>query len=193
MEITIREAAPLLGRSTRAVRAKIARGELPAQRRGRTWMIPLASLPLTESQRQSMQQRAELVRGSLDAVLPSRAAIDRRRARRSLLDLLPFTHGVRLLREVTTATTAGGERDLVVRTLRHALLELSVGAAEYDTRLRADALRRARAGFARVTGLLLATLEPPDARVLQWCARIEHDVLPPIGGLLRWAERRGRQ
>jgi hypothetical protein len=30
MELTIREAAPLLGRSTRALRAKIARGELQA-------------------------------------------------------------------------------------------------------------------------------------------------------------------
>lgn len=193
MEITIREAAPLLGRSTRAVRAKIARGELPATRRGHTWMIPLASLPLTDAQRQSMQQRADLVRGALDAVLPSRAATDRRRARRSILDLIPFTHGVHLLREVATTTPAPANRDLVLRGLRDALLDLAAGSAEYDTRLRAESLRRARGGFARVAGLLLATVEAPDARSLQWCERIEHDVLPPIGGLLRWAERRGRR
>jgi len=193
VEITIREAAPLLGRSPRAVRAKIARGELAATRRGRTWMIALATLPLTEAQRQSMQQRAETVRGALDAVLPSRAATDRRRKRRSLLDLIPFTEGVRLLREIAAAPPASTAYRSAQRRLRRALLALAAGAAEYDARQRALSLRRARLHFACAASLLLAAPEPPDARVLGWCERIEHDVLPPIGGLLRWAEQRGRR
>lgn len=58
MELTIREAAPLLGRSMRALRAKIARGELQATRRGRTWILTLEDLPLSSAQRRRWQQNA---------------------------------------------------------------------------------------------------------------------------------------
>ena len=51
MELTVREAAALMGRSARPVRAQVARGELPGVKRGGRWLIPRKALPLTEAQR----------------------------------------------------------------------------------------------------------------------------------------------
>jgi len=59
MDLTIREVATLLGRSSRTVRAQVARGEIPGVKRGRRWLVPRHNLPLTEAQRRSLQAKAE--------------------------------------------------------------------------------------------------------------------------------------
>ena len=58
MELTITEAATLLGRSPRTVRAQVARGELPGFKRGGQWVIRREALPLSEAQRAALQQKA---------------------------------------------------------------------------------------------------------------------------------------
>lgn len=194
MELTIREAAPLLGRSARAVRAKIERGELPARRQGRVWLIPLASLPLTATQRASMQRRAEQMHAAVDDATPSRMATTRDRRTRSVGDLHAFAAGTELLREMATdQSAADAEAEVRARDLIHrAMLRLCCGFVEFDAGLRATHLRAARHKLARALGLLLATPQAPSDRVLGWCQRLEHDVIPPIGGLLRWADKSRR-
>ena len=61
MELSIREAAALLGRSPRTLRAQVARGEIVGVRRGRGWVIQREHLPLTEGQRAALQARAQQV------------------------------------------------------------------------------------------------------------------------------------
>ena len=53
MELSITEAATLLGRSARTVRAQVARGELPGFKRGGQWVIRKEALPLSEAQRRA--------------------------------------------------------------------------------------------------------------------------------------------
>lgn len=186
MEVTIREAAPLLGRSPRAVRARVAQGLLPARRVGRTWMIPLEHLPLTAEQRARMLARAEEARSAVDRVLPSRAAVDRDRRHRSAADLAPFAALRTLLAD---GGNAGPDWTPVHRRFRAALMALAAAAHEFDRRRRAAFLRRARRLLSHATALLLLRVEDEAARTC--CATVEREVLPRIGGLLRWTEREG--
>ena len=49
MDLTVREAATLLGCSSRSVRARLARGSLLGQKRGGYWKIPRDRLPLIDA------------------------------------------------------------------------------------------------------------------------------------------------
>lgn len=189
MEITIREAAPLLGRSTRAVRARIARGELPARLDGRVWRIDLDHLPMTAAQRASLQRRADEVRRAVDSSLPSRSARDRERRARSALDLEPFA----LLRELCRECAKDGAPQplaAVARELRAALSCLAIAAHEFEAQARQQALRAARRFLARVCASLL--LEDHEEGASVAVTMTETRILPPIGGLLRWTERRAQ-
>ncbi|MCK6504091.1 helix-turn-helix domain-containing protein [Myxococcota bacterium] len=90
MELTVREAATLLGRSPRAVRAQAARGELPAVKRGRQWLIVSEGVPLTPTQRRAVQARADSVRAVVEAALPGRDARSTGDRYRGLGDLEAF-------------------------------------------------------------------------------------------------------
>lgn len=55
---------------------------------------------------------------------------------------------------------------------------------------RLAALTRARAAMSRAAvQLLLDSPMPPDGPVREWLVTLEHEVLPPIAGLFRRAER----
>ena len=60
MELTITEAATLLGRSPRTVRAQVARGELPGFKRGGQWVIRREALPLSEAQRAALARNPRM-------------------------------------------------------------------------------------------------------------------------------------
>lgn len=92
MDVSLREAAALLGRSPRAVRAKVARGELRARKVGKKWSFSSHDLPLTEPQRQALTQRLEIAARALAAVAPPNLATTRNPdRRRSVRDLAAFT------------------------------------------------------------------------------------------------------
>ena len=76
MDLTVREAATLLGCSARSVRARLVRGSLPGQKKGSTWTIPRDRLPLTELQRRKLQRKADAVRRAVEDVLPPFPSID---------------------------------------------------------------------------------------------------------------------
>jgi hypothetical protein len=192
MDITIREAAPLLGRSPRAIRARIARGELPARRQGHTWVLPLEHLPLTAAQRASMLGRADDARAAVEQALPSRLASTRARKHRSVLDLDSFRTAREVLLEI--AKTPEPDLGIVCTHLRRALDALAAGTHEFARELRARHYRAARGRVSRAIARLLTTATFDEPR-RTWCERLEGDVLPRLGGLLRWmeAERTGRK
>ena len=74
MELSVREAATLMGRSPRTVRAQLARGELPGVKRGGRWRVQRRHLPLTEDQRRALQTKADGIRQLVDDALPGRTA-----------------------------------------------------------------------------------------------------------------------
>ncbi|MCC6782307.1 MAG: helix-turn-helix domain-containing protein [Planctomycetes bacterium] len=189
MEISIREAAALLGRSPRAIRARIARGELPARRRGRVWLVDTDHIPLTVEQRARRDALAAELRATLERAAPPRAATTRDRRGRSVLDFAPFTE----LRAVLHSCEAGDAPPslaAITEIVRAACARLAIAAHEFEPRAFAAVLRAARRDLARACGTLFLAGPEPDSGALVCASKIEHEVLPRIGGLLRWAEKR---
>ncbi len=197
MELSVREAAILLGRKPRTVRAQLARGELPGTKHGGTWRIDGRRLPLTVTQRDALQRKAERVRTAVDDALPSRMAARAGQRSRSIADLDAFRRGAEVLAEMRTAGDSLEEptRQRAVSLTEEALLALAEGVTLFDRQHKLEALNRARSGFARCTGvLLLAGGIPPAEPVFTWVAAIESELIPAVAGLTRWAEgRKGRR
>ncbi len=191
MELTVREAAALLGRSPRAVRAQLARGDLPAVKRGGRWRIERRHLPLTEAQRQALQAKADTVRQAVEEALPSRLARTPGQKSRSLADLDAFRHGARLLDELRAAddeALAECSRRRVIRLLERALLAVAEAAQHFDRDLKLEAIHRARARLAQATAVLLLEAGiPPREPVFGWVASLETEVIPAVAGFARWA------
>ena len=189
MELTVREAAALLGKHPRTIRAKIARGDLHAFKREGQWRIPRGTLPLTEPQRQDLQVKAEAVRTAVEAHLPGRTAESRGDRRRSVADLDVFRGGLELLawvrdaEDLSARTLAGVEAALEV-----ALMALSEGVHHYARHEKRAAFVHARAAFARAAALLLEAGVPPTEPVHTWLVALEGRLIPATARLVRWSE-----
>lgn len=200
MQLGLREAATLMGMSERTLRAWLARGRVAGTKRDGRWLVERGSLPLTEAQRATMQDRAEAIRDAVEAALPSRVATradgGRTRRRRSIADLDTFraANAVRgaLLSAAATAEDVALGR--AARSMRSGLLELCEGVHAFEASSKIRALRRARRSFSRAVGLLLIDDcgSTPDGVRHSIVERLETEVLPSLGGLLRWSERLGR-
>ncbi len=125
MELTIREAAALTGRSSRTLRAQLARGDLPGVKRNGRWCIDRRHLPLTETQRRSLQAKAESLRKAVDEALPSRMAKTLDHRAKSIVDLDAFRLGANLLAEIRSA-----EASVVSTSLRDEVAAVLEPAAE---------------------------------------------------------------
>ena len=67
MELTLTQAATLVGVSPLTLRDRLARGDVPGAKRGGRWHVDSHGLPLSESQRRSMQARADEIRSVVEA------------------------------------------------------------------------------------------------------------------------------
>lgn len=197
MELSVREVAALTGASPRTVRARMARGELPAVKKNGRWRIDRRRLPLTEDQHRGLQAKAEEMRQALDAVLPPRLTATSGQRSRSLADLDAFRLGADLLAAIRAAspeTFPAVEVTRLKRRLEMALLGLAEAVAHYDRQLKLDALNRSRASFAQALGLLLARagVSPPDP-ARGWALALETEILPALAGFARWVDGLGRR
>jgi hypothetical protein len=191
MDLSLREAATLLGRPPRTLRDQLARGDLRGSKVKGAWVIPSDALPLTERQRRALQARAAEIRAAMEDVLPSRAATERTSRRRSLADVEAFHRGTALLRQLRAEGEPWGA---AAGELEEALLLLAEANAQYDRDLKVDGLRAARARLGRAAALvLMAADDPPAAPVPDWLRVLEGEVLPLLAGLSRWAERLPRR
>ena len=59
MQLTLTQAATVLGVSARTLRDRLQRGDLCGSKRGGRWIVDSHSLPMSEAQHRSMQARAE--------------------------------------------------------------------------------------------------------------------------------------
>lgn len=197
MELSVREAASILGRSPRTIRAQLCRGDLPGRKRDGRWVVPRESLPLTEAQRRVLQERADDLRRTLDEALPSRLAATRGRRGRSIADVDAFRRGVALLeamRREGEGLLSGALMCDVPAHLERALLSLAEAVSQYDPRLKLAALNASRAEIARALArLFLHGGIPPKEPMWGWASIIESEILPAVAGLARWAERLERR
>ncbi len=197
MKLSVREAATLLGRSPRTVRAQLARGDLPGKKHNGQWRIERRHLPLTEAQRNALQNKADAIRRTVDEVLPSRMARTSGQRSRSIADLDSFRRGAEILTEIRAAdgdALREPARERTVALLDDALLALAEGIQLFDRELKLEALNRARASLARgAATLLLEGGIPPAEPVFSWVAAIEGEVIPAVAGFARWADGLGRR
>jgi excisionase family DNA binding protein len=190
MLLTVAEAAQLLGQSPRTVRARLARGELHGRKKGGHWVVPRDVLPLPEAEHRRLQARADEIRQTVDAALPSRLSGQRRR--RSVVDEVAFraAHALRTQLQssgVPEATEAAG-------AVQDALYALAHGLHEWSPDRKHAAFGQARAAVTRaIARLLLDAPIPPPEPVRTWVEVLEQELLPPIAGLCRQAEQRDRR
>ncbi len=193
MELSVREAATLMGRTPRAIRAQVASGKLPGRKKGGRWRISSEALPLDEARRRGLQAKADGLRRAVERVLPSRTASTSGDRRRSVADLGSFQAGSSLLRELADRgdeVLGTAAADQARELLQEALLDLSEAAHHYDRSAKLAACLRCRAGLARATGLLLLAAPDPQASpVFDWLTLLETEALPALAGFIRWVER----
>jgi excisionase family DNA binding protein len=188
MKLTIREAATLLGRSPRTLRAQVSRGEIPATKRDGRWVVERRHLPLTDSQRQALHARAEQVRSVVDEALPGRLADRPSDRRRSLADLDAFRLGAETLRALQSDSAASAADALP--HLHAALLDLAESQAVFTRASKLAAIDRARASVGRaVATLLLDTATLEDTARVEAIQTLENRLLPALHGLARQASR----
>lgn len=186
MMLGLREAAVLLGIPVRTLRARVARGDIPAAKDGKKWLIDRRNLPLTDGQRQILQQRAEEVRQAVDTILPSRMAATADRRARSVADLDAFRETVAVLGVLRATPTAPGAA-VAVGHLEEACGCLAEASFVYERERKLVALSDARARVGRaVAALLAAGGIPPAEPVHRVVTRLEATVSPAIGGYARW-------
>lgn len=193
MELTVREAAALTGRSPRTLRAQLKRGELRGQKRHGVWSVSREDLPLTERQRAVIQRRAEEIRHAVDEILPSRAALDRDRHRRSLCDLDAFRLGMGLvdrLDQWLPPSATESLRSEIQALLISALDQIAEAVLQFHREQKLIAIHRSRGCFARaLVRLLLTAQRDPGSKANEAVALLEREILPALAGLARWADR----
>lgn len=191
MELSIREAAALLGRSERTVRAQLRSGVLAGHKRGRAWLLPSEQLPLTEVQRRKQERLVGEARSALEQALPERFRREKGEAR-SVLNFEAFVAGIETLRGHADSLRAGAVD--ARSALTQALETLAAACHEFDLPARRALLRDARSTLARLVGRLhLESLSDPASDLIALAQRIEQTILPPIGGLLRWIDKTQRR
>ena len=188
MELSIREAAAILGRSQRTLRSQVARGEIPGVKRGRSWFIKREHLPLTESQRAALQSRAGDVREAVEAQLPSRMATWAGDRKRRLADLDAFRLAASVHAELTTEADPASAAAAVL--LHDALLHLAEADFVYERATKLTAVDRARSGVGRAAAtLLLAGPIPPGDPVHHRVLALEDHVMPSLAAFARQVAR----
>ncbi len=190
MQLSVREAATLMGRSPRTVRAQLARGDLPGTKVGGQWRVERRHLPLTEEQRQALQRKSDRVRATVEDALPPRSAKRAADRTRSVTDLDAFRLGAEVLTALRTAETTGldeATRQQACASLEAALIALTESSFHFDPPAKQKALKRCRAELACAVTLLLLADEEGDTAT--WARQLETGMAPAVAGLARWVDR----
>jgi len=178
MKLSLREAAETLGKSERQVRYLIQNGGLPAQKIDGRWRIERDDLRLKAGATQARQRKRERAAEIADQVLRQDAPPKRRY---SATDLKAFEAARALYGDLA----ALGQDHPVAGIVLETLVQLSCGCHAFHAQHKAAYFAKARERACHASVLLL--LEENGGPLAE---RLEQDVIPAIGGLIRRAERR---
>lgn len=185
MDLSVREAAQLLSRSERTVRAQLVRGELTGRKSGKVWLVRSEDLPVDETRRRELIRRADLAHAAVDEALP-RSAREARRTR-SVQEVEPFPTARALLERAKDDPDP--LPDSYAHHLREGTIELVYALEEFDPALRIASLRQVRRSWSGALAALLLGA-PAVPRVHDAIVVLESELLPRLGGLLKWSEGR---
>jgi excisionase family DNA binding protein len=188
MDLTLREASTLLSRSERTLRAQLQRGELRGRKSGRHWLLSTDDLPLTADRRRELERRAEQAHAAVEATIP-RAVREAHRSR-SLAVQPFFKGGLELLRRLRSPEGPSSRASAAVEA---GLIELAYAHAEFDPALRLESLRAVRRSWSEALATLLIAPPEPPADAAACVGALESELLPRLGGLLRWTDERLRR
>lgn len=186
MDLTVTEAATLLGLTPRAVRARLVRGELKGRKHGGQWKVRKTDLPQTPAELAETQARVTDLRDALEAGIP--AAVKKKLGAIPLDALEAFDLGRAVLTELTSA--AAPALDGARQSLEAGLISLAAGHHRFARKPKLEALRRSRDHVSEAIARLLLVV-PGDPRAHDLATRLETEALPRLAGLIRWAERLG--
>ncbi len=184
MTLTVQQAAAHLGKTVRQVRYMIQQGSLPAKKVGGRLVVESGDLPQTEAKKAAGERKARQLRGLVDDALEVPEKLPRRY---SVLDLKAFQLCLPLFRQ---ASDELGAEHPATTQLRRALELLSQGCHRYERGDKADAYRQARDAASLAVCELVLDGTPPAAEIR---SAIEQELMASLAGILRRAERRGRQ
>ena len=181
MELTVQDAARILGKSERQVRYLIQTGRLPANKKDGQWKISRDDLPRSPGQQRAHQQKAERASEVAAAVL-ALGDYEGRKKSWTVDQLHAVRHGEPLYR--TCLDQLGPEHEATQR-LRAALMLISCGFFEYDTASKVARYSAARDCASRAVMALLLDTEPRQ----ELLGPMQKDLLPALGGLIRRVQR----
>ena len=189
MELSLKDAATLLGKSPRQLRYLLATGRLKGEKHGKSWRFDPDKLPLTEAQRQSLRDRADTLQEAAQAAA-SKAATAAGDGKRhySVTDMRAYQLGEPLYQRVAAAW---GVEDPAAGRLRRALECIALGCHAYH-----GGEKRAHYAAAR-EAVAIAIIDlrlhlPTDQERCAVAEAVEQTLRGPLNALIRRAERRMR-
>ena len=165
MQLSLTQAAQLLGKTRRQVEYQIRQGRLKAEKVGGQWRIDEDALGLSPGQRQAMRRRADALRDAALGVLDAEAP----RPAYSMTDLYAF--------QVTRALRSDAREPLdpdhpALAELERALRELAIGCHRYERQDKTRAYQAARDALSLAACALHLDPDPqrqPLARRIEGC------------------------
>ena len=194
MDLSVKEAAALLGKSPRTVRLMIQQGRIVARRDGQQWRIDRDRLVGVDAERaearsSELSQIRDHLDGAIEAVQPP--AERPRRSFYSVRDVTAFSAAASVLAELDDFPADAIEP---ARTHLQAFLRCIADAVhQFHPEQKIPRFVEARRLACEALADLVVARGRSDAAALEPLAdRVERDVLGPLRGLIRSAERRAR-
>ncbi len=181
MELSIREAATLLGKSARTVRNQVTAGKLEGFKRGGRWVIPRHALPLDAAQRRRMREKATVLRAAVEGALPSKGL------RLDEIACFAIVRGVLHSMNECPSLREDPHLDEATVALAQGLLWVGRGHYRFAREAKLEALRAARDAWSDAATHLSLTRVTP-AGLPEWRRALQSNALPQLGGLIRWAD-----
>lgn len=198
MNLSLSEAAIVLGQTERQVRYLIKTGRLVAKKEhGGRWVIASESLPLSEGQRQAMAERAATARQAVEkAIAPVEKAANvtteetasSEKRHYSVNDFQVFQIGATLLREIGVAL---GKENAAALQLFTSLARMTRGCHAFQPEEKAARFAEARELAADAVSHLLLEGEESARRGL--ADRLEQTYIPKLAALVVSQEKRTRK
>ncbi len=184
MELSLEDAATMLGKSVRQIRYLVKLGRMQARKVGGRWMVQVTPGVASGAagpeeppspKRQTVQRKREALRAAVEDALE----LPPSNRRYSLRDLKAFQLGLPLYQQSLAAL---GPEHGASRALKQMLELLSRGCHRFDTTDKAEAYRAARdAASQAVCELLLSPTTGSEVLV----DGIEQELMAALAGLLR--------
>ncbi len=186
MQLSLTEAATLLGRTERQIRSMIEDGRIVATKSRGKWQIDRDSLALITAQGDSPEVGMEDEELDFDEIESPPMAGDRRKTW-SVTDLDAFRLGVEILHDLRSI-----EAPRALELLDQCLEVLGCGCHDFNPRSKRVRFAEARDAAARAAVRLIADGDG-DALHESLARRIETDLIPRLGGLVASQDRRTRR